>query len=253
MFSRIGSRLTYANVAATVAVVFAMSGGAYAANKYVISSTKQIKPSVLKQLTGKGGPGGWRGGGGPAGRGGGGGPAAPPGPAGPTGPAGPKGETGASGGKGETGKEGSPWTAGGTLPVGRSETGQWAIAQHASGEGEGFATGISFTIPLSKALDSAHVHYIGQNEGEGESEDKLPTGCSGTFAEPKAANGNLCVFTSEDVDLGSFELIKLPFAIQNAEEAGENGAGMTGAYLFTEFTPAKGVVIANGDWVVTAG
>ena len=40
-------RLSYANVAMTVAVVFAMSGGAYAAGKYVITSTKQISPKVL--------------------------------------------------------------------------------------------------------------------------------------------------------------------------------------------------------------
>ena len=47
MFSRIRKRLTYANVAMTMALVFAMTGGAYAAKKYVITSTKQIKPSVL--------------------------------------------------------------------------------------------------------------------------------------------------------------------------------------------------------------
>ena len=46
-------RFSYANVAATLALVFSMTGGALAANHYLISSTKQIKPSVLKKLTGK--------------------------------------------------------------------------------------------------------------------------------------------------------------------------------------------------------
>jgi hypothetical protein len=46
-------RLTYANVAATLALVLAMSGGALAASSFIITSTKQIKPSVLKKLTGK--------------------------------------------------------------------------------------------------------------------------------------------------------------------------------------------------------
>jgi hypothetical protein len=32
--------MSYANVAATMALVFAMTGGAYAAKKYVITSTK---------------------------------------------------------------------------------------------------------------------------------------------------------------------------------------------------------------------
>lgn len=46
-------RLTYANVAATLALVFAMSGGALAAKHYLITSTKQISPKVLKKLKGK--------------------------------------------------------------------------------------------------------------------------------------------------------------------------------------------------------
>jgi hypothetical protein len=44
--------LTYANVAATLALVFAMTGGAIAANHYLINSTKQINPRVLKKLRG---------------------------------------------------------------------------------------------------------------------------------------------------------------------------------------------------------
>ena len=48
-------RLSYANVTATLALVFAMSGGAMAANSYLINSTKQINPKVLKKLTGNAG------------------------------------------------------------------------------------------------------------------------------------------------------------------------------------------------------
>ena len=48
--------LTYANVAATLALVFAMTGGALAAKHYLINSTKQINPKVLKKLRGKTGP-----------------------------------------------------------------------------------------------------------------------------------------------------------------------------------------------------
>ena len=67
MFSRIRRRFTYANVAVTLALVFAMTGGAYAAKRYVITSTKQISPTVLKRLAGKGGPAGANGAQGPAG------------------------------------------------------------------------------------------------------------------------------------------------------------------------------------------
>jgi hypothetical protein len=52
MFSTIRKRITYANVALTLTLVFAMSGGAYAAGKYLITSTKQISPKVLASLKG---------------------------------------------------------------------------------------------------------------------------------------------------------------------------------------------------------
>lgn len=71
-------RLTYANVAATLALVLSMSGGAFAASHYLISSTKQISPKVIKKLKGKAGP------------------------------PGKTGATGAPGKEGPVGKEGSP-------------------------------------------------------------------------------------------------------------------------------------------------
>lgn len=43
--------ISYANVAATLALVLSMSGGALAASHYLINSTKQINPKVLKTLT----------------------------------------------------------------------------------------------------------------------------------------------------------------------------------------------------------
>ncbi len=56
MFLKVPRRMSYANVAATMALVFAMSGGALAAGRYLITSTKQISPKVLKALEGKAGP-----------------------------------------------------------------------------------------------------------------------------------------------------------------------------------------------------
>ena len=59
-----------ATAISVIALVFAMAGGAYAAKKFLITSTKQISPSVLKALagkTGKTGPAGAQGLAGPAG------------------------------------------------------------------------------------------------------------------------------------------------------------------------------------------
>src|ERR1700733_10619346 len=97
MFSAIRTRLSYANVMATLALFFAMSGGALAASHYLVTTTKQIKPSVLAQLKGKAGAGGAAGATGPAGS---------AGSAGSQGPAGTKGETGANGANGTNGEGG---------------------------------------------------------------------------------------------------------------------------------------------------
>jgi hypothetical protein len=76
------------SVVAVVALFFALGGSAIAARHYLITSTSQIKPSVLKKLRGKAGLAGARG---LQGSGG------PQGPQGATGPQGPQGGTGPQG------------------------------------------------------------------------------------------------------------------------------------------------------------
>jgi hypothetical protein len=201
MFSRICNRLTYANVAATLALFFAMSGGALAAGHYLITSTKQLSPKVIKSLKGADGKNGTAGANGATGA------------QGPTGPAGSKGEPGAGGANGAPGtsvtsvespKEpigpckkggsefksaspaptyacnGEPAKGGGVppiLPAGKSEKGTWA-AQTSSSAGLG-PSPISFTIPLAGALNvegceeepatrkkPCQVHYINTSNKE---------------------------------------------------------------------------------------
>jgi hypothetical protein len=73
-------RLSYANVAATLALVFSMTSGALAAKRYLINSTRQINPRVLKALKGRAGPKGATGVPGAPGVAGGQGPMGEPGP-----------------------------------------------------------------------------------------------------------------------------------------------------------------------------
>ena len=113
-----GRRLSYANVTATLALVLAMSGGALAATHYIITSTKQIKPSVLSQLKGTSGAPGSPGAQGPQGTQGSQGPAGNPGNNGSSGATGPSGGTGARGATGASGATGATGASGATGATG---------------------------------------------------------------------------------------------------------------------------------------
>jgi hypothetical protein len=76
-------RLSPTTIIAGLALFFALGGTAVAASHYLITSTSQIKPTVLSKLKGKPGPQG------PAGAAGAAGPQGATGSAGPQGPAGP--------------------------------------------------------------------------------------------------------------------------------------------------------------------
>jgi hypothetical protein len=190
MFSWIRRRCSYANVVATLALFFAMTGGALAASHYLITSTKQIKPSVLSALKGKAGPAGANG---------------AAGSAGPAGPAGAQGLVGASGSNGENGKEGAPGAsvtntpvkAGGacgseggaefkvgagaathacngktgfteTLPEGKTETGTWSFGDAMTEGTEEYAelvawVPVSFSVPLKEGLERGNVHFLAEH------------------------------------------------------------------------------------------
>lgn len=278
MFKTLRRRFTYANVAMTLALVFAMTGGAYAAKHWIITSTKQIKPSVLKQLKGARGPAG------------------PAGPAGPTGPAGVNGKDGTPGEKGAKGDpgapgesvsmkqaavseckgeggvaftvagktqaacNGSPWTAGGTLPSGKTETGTWVV----SGPGNELVyVPVSFTIPLAEGIEASKVHYVDHKDKEivknskGEYEEVAPTNCPGTAGEPQAQPGQFCIYETETTGLNEptftdGEKGPVPAAVfQPGGNTTNPGTGKTGAVIYFGFI-SSGLNAGNGTWAVTA-
>src|SRR5207253_9052261 len=147
------THLTYANVTATLALFFAMSGGALAAKHYLINSTKQISPKVLKALKGNTGKPGAPGKEGLQGN---------EGPQGKEGKDGPQGKEGKEGPQGQEGKEGPQGKEGGpavVLAKGQTEVGVWG-AWGTAAEAGFLGDSVNFRVPLSGALNSSHVHFI---------------------------------------------------------------------------------------------
>ncbi len=285
MFQQLRKHLGYANVTATLALFFAMSGGALAASHYLITSTRQIKPSVLSSLKGKSGATGATGASGTTGATGPGGPQGPQGAAGTSGTNGTNGEPGKNGesvvskafnGEKEKCKEGgSEFTAaegkktyacngeqgvihpGETLPPEASEYGAWAVAGISS-QTYAYATA-SFTVPLAAPLvgeetpcelgTGCPVHYIdsgGDEVTESAGALSAPAACSGNAEDPTAAPGNFCMY-EDTPEIGD--------AQTNSSKIRPTGhinpgVGTAGAVVEFEITGSRGVV--RGSWAVTA-
>jgi hypothetical protein len=222
----IRKRLTYANVAATLALLFAMSGGALAANHFLINSTKQINPKVLKKLKGNRGA---RGATGAPGAPGAKGATGATGATGSTGPTGPKGSTGSQGFEGERGVSATE-----PLPSGESESGQWGIGYTGGTTGEFVSDAVSFPVPLLERAEASHVKFT--------TTTAPTTECPGPGS---AARGFVCIYT--------FNIQKLEppttFGVEGA--AAEPGTDRFGFIMEWKVTGAH--PFAWGTYTVTAG
>lgn len=268
-------------VVAIVALVFAMTGGAFAVTSkggggHATAQTakKKAKVKLLRGPRGERGPVG---------------PVGPAGPAGPSGKDGLNGKDGAPGAPGEKGAAGAPGQSvtgtteppgancenGGykltsasgtqyvcngangadgqtgfteTLPPGKTETGGFTFAhQLISGPSPIMAssTAISFNIPLAAELDEAHVHIVRHGE-------TAPAACDDgvepapSVEHPEADPGNLCVFAGLAFN-ANLELIEKLAPIFSG------GASTSGA-LLTAALEEKGPnseAILSGSWAVT--
>lgn len=175
MFSAIRKHLNPATVMAFAALIFAMTGGAFAATSHGGGTSSEATASAehgghfavaakaKAAPKGKVGPRGPAGKAGATGATGATGPAGAAGPAGAVGPGGlqgPVGATGATGATGEKGTAGANGTTGftKTLPRGATETGTWAM--HPAAEGEEPFAPLDFAIPLATELEAAQVHFM---------------------------------------------------------------------------------------------
>jgi hypothetical protein len=229
MFSKITKHLTPSGAVAIIALVLAMTGGAYAVNTHgggpVATAAKSKAKSKAKA--------GARGPAGPKGATGAQGPTGPVGPAGATGAKGETGATGATGAQGEAGKQGEPGKNGSNGSNGTSVTSKEVKVGEAACGGEGgseFTAGSSTTTACNGKTGFTETLPSGKTEtgtwsfgevGDGVEYEEVPISfpiplangaqvtpiflnklsemgtaeCPGEEAsKPKAAPGYLCVY-----------------------------------------------------------
>jgi hypothetical protein len=283
MRSLLRNRLGIPGVIAVIALVFAMVGGAWAAKKYVITSTNQIKPSVLKKLKGATGPAGLAGAAGPVG------PVGPVGPQGIQGPAGTDGKAGATGATGKngttgltgvtgttgfagatgatgttgtngpSGPTGSPWVPNNTLPSGAQLTGVWSFGAYKTGVSDPdpfhpLWIPISFPIALANDIAAANTHLVAKTGSD--------PNCPGTTDNPTAASGHLCLYTTNETEQWNGEgeptgwlpggggLLGGTTPLYKAGDSGTEGSSTAGAVL--KILALGPNAFAYGTWAVKA-
>lgn len=208
---KLTGKLSYANVVSTLCLFLLLGGGAALAASVVLPKnsvgTKQLKkeavtppklsPAAKKTLTG------------------------------PQGPQGPQGPPGLQGPRGERGEPGPLLS---TLPSGATERGAYGFSSTmAENAGGAFTPGsvVSYPIPLTFKPTLNVIEASG-----------APTAaCPGSFQEPAAKPGNLCVYEErEDVVLG----------LENHPAEGHFG-------FLTFFEAPEGANYEDfGTWAVTA-
>lgn len=271
MISRIHNRLGTAGfVISIIALVAAMTGGAYAAlssadKSFVKKESKKFSKQFSKQF-------------------------AIAGPVGPAGPPGAPGKDGANGKDGAAGQDGADGTSpttetfagtkgsctnGGitvksasspvnvcngkngedgedgetgfteTLPPGETETGAWALS---SGTQSSFVP-LSFNIPLAEAPES--THFVNKNGEEFVSANfetftavyQTPVNCLGTVEAPTAPSGMICIYAKKQA---AIEGANLGFINSTEDQRWTSGA----TFQFLKATTTS--AIAWGTWAVTA-
>jgi len=193
-----------------------MSGGALAAKRDLINSTKQINPKVLKKLHGARGARG---------------------SVGPNGLVGPQGITGPQGQRGQRGERGEPgFSALSLLPKGSTESGVFAVSGPTAEAGDRFEDAEAFSIPLTAPVE-AQVQVTPVNV--------KTVNCLGPGM---AAKGWLCIYT-RSVDNLEFQRAYDPESVEEVEPPGRSGRFGFGMRWIAE---EEGPVEAAGSWSVTA-
>jgi hypothetical protein len=244
---------------AVLAMLVALTGGAFAASGALTGKQKKEVEKIAKKSAGK------------------------PGAQGATGATGAKGDKGDAGGAGAAGVEGKPGKSvkvtsiasgnafeceeqGGALveeegavsgtevcngktgftavlPPGEIETGTWAFTGSPA-DTSGVPVSISFAIPLAARLHEEDVHF------QEEDEETFVNACGTTGSTPTPIPGVLCVYRSLTVEGTTFEGIFPAHTVIFPNEPEAQGTSKQGAVLL--FGPPSAVTSNYGTFAVRA-
>jgi hypothetical protein len=200
------------NLVAWLALFVAMGGTSIAASHYIITSTKQIKPSVLKKLRATG-------------------------PSGPRGVSGAPGAPGVPGAKGSDGAQGlAGLSATSTLPSGKSESGEYGTVSYTAGLDY---QPMTFPVPLAPNESGAGIYakkvaYMQPKEVDAQ--------CPGVG---KAQPGFLCIYSEDVAGLVG------PRVSNYERYESSTGAGRFG-FVMEWIKVGEGTGYDDGSWTVTA-
>lgn len=149
-------------------------------------------------------------------------------------PRGPAGAPGAKGDKGDPGAAGPPGPFPDPLESGKTLRGFWGHAWTAAAGGQ--PDNLFYSYGGFRLSAAPTPHYIPAAAA-------APAGCTGgTFADPAADPGHLCVYESDRSNTGQPSVCGIDFC------PGSDDNGFQIALAST----AAGVVVARGSWAVTA-
>ena len=252
MFAKLHDQFGNAGLGlSVVALVLALGGGAYAA-----SHSATVSKAGPRGKTGKAGPQG------------------PAGLAGPTGSAGTNGTNGSNGesvkvtalndGECANGQAGARFTVGSqkaeacegnpakypeTLPPGKTETGTWSFAYEKGAHAFSDVVGSAVSFPIPLGSEPLPKEGIAEGQAQYNPNGQDVGGCAGSFEQPTAPAGALCVYEGPGGHLGKKTE---PTGVQTG--GGEEEAAQWGFYLHfkkLEELP-EGPIQAHGTWAVTA-
>ena len=219
-------RLTYANVAASLALFLTFGGVGYAATQLPSNSvgTSQLKPNAVTSSKVKNGTllkSDFKSGQIPSGKKG---ATGAPGPAGPVGPAGP------------TGAQGVPGPLARTVPSGVTIRGSWALFQYAT---VGSFLGASASYPVTLPAVPTGLLFV-------------PTGttvghCAGSVNNPTADPGYVCVYRGYSAGV---QLTPNPF-LDNPENGSRSIPSVHG-FIVEDTATGTGTALDWGTYAYTA-